>query len=646
MFRLSNWTVRARMMGLLGLVIASFVLVGASILYGNRQVAVALQEAERLSAAATRAEALRAQTLGLSLDLERFLLGREAALIETIEGEARSLRQAPARVSGMSTWLDGVADIVFLRQRLGLTADSGLSGELRSAVHQIEDQLRGFQPADATSARFADALTIQMLMLRRHEKDYMLRAQPRYIERLNRSADLFVDELERPEGRELMPGASAAARVYVTAFNAWARESARLDEQLAQVRQLGDEINRDTASRAADLRAAASEAQAAFHTVSTRMMVAVLGVFAIAFLACFVFGFAVSRSIRKPLSAMAEAVSSLESRSERIELEQWSGASEIGVLIRAIQDFQALELEKRAVASADAKATRQRQARYEEIDRGIESFREQVQTCLAAVSTSVSEMKKMAGELTALTDAAATNASGVAETSSIASANVQGMSSDLSGLTAEIDRVAQAAKDGQSVSTQMRLDAEATRIDAVELQSSSNEIQRVVEIIDEIAEKTNLLALNATIEASRAGEAGRGFAIVADEVKTLAAQTTDATLKVQDRIRDLTDRVVAVNLQVERIAELSVQSGDAVEHIASSVAEQFAVSGNLRTGSQEAADRSGQASQAADSLQGIVCECQSVAESSETIIASLNATSSQLDTSVNAFLDDMRRLAG
>ena len=171
---------------------------------------------------------------------------------------------------------------------------------------------------------------------------------------------------------------------------------------------------------------------------------------------------------------------------------------------------------------------------------------------LSSVASAMTEMQAAVGEVAQNTEVGATSAYSATE---VAKQGTQTLQQTI----AVIDRVSVTIQESEQL--------------AQELESSSNNINLVVDVIQGIAEQTNLLALNAAIEAARAGEQGRGFAVVADEVRSLAQRTQDSTSQIVDIVNQLQANTSKMGLSSKECQSGIAQCVNQVNEAGSQISE-------------------------------------------------------------------------
>lgn len=197
------------------------------------------------------------------------------------------------------------------------------------------------------------------------------------------------------------------------------------------------------------------------------------------------------------------------------------------------------------------------------------------------------------------------------------------------------------------MSEQISLVAEGMR----ELDNHAAAINRILELIRDIADQTNLLALNAAIEAARAGDAGRGFAVVADEVRKLAEKTVSATSEVNSAVSailhgvrdnaEATDKAVGLTRQS---TELATQSGESLRRILDMAEKVASDAGAIVNVTREQARSSEKVLNMVESISSQSDETAQSMDESTTLVSDLDTLSQQLKHIIEEMRTERRRI--
>ncbi|MGH1398714.1 MAG: methyl-accepting chemotaxis protein [Alphaproteobacteria bacterium] len=266
-----------------------------------------------------------------------------------------------------------------------------------------------------------------------------------------------------------------------------------------------------------------------------------------------------------------------------------------------------------------------------DVDQSLKNVVEEIGTAVETLEVNANSMEQTVENTRQGSDSAVSGANE-------ASMNVQTISAAIEELSASIAEISEQITRTASISGQAVKDAESTRLVIGNLAESANSINEVTNLIEEIAEQTNLLALNATIEAARAGEAGKGFAVVASEVKDLASETAKATEEIRtqiDKVQDATQNAVSA---FDGIGATISQINEASSIVAATIEEQNAATKDI---AQNAERASSSTTAAAQEVQNIGSEIMRVNEISQHVMQATNTLSTDSRKKIEDLLVQM-----
>lgn len=257
------------------------------------------------------------------------------------------------------------------------------------------------------------------------------------------------------------------------------------------------------------------------------------------------------------------------------------------------------------------------------LSRMTDEFDKNITTFLTELSKSSSMLQKIAQDLTTLSHESLAQSQDLSNVSDISASSVNTVVSTTEELSASVREINMQLSRASGISADaVKKSHEATGA-ITQLQQGAQKIGEIVSFIGDIAEQTNLLALNATIEAARAGEAGKGFAVVASEVKGLANKTSDATSEITAHINELVKAIEMTVTVIQEMGSVIEQIDESSSSIASAMEEQSAALSEIVNTMQNTADSVQKTKDATESV-------GQTARSTESMSMTLNQASNDL----------------
>jgi methyl-accepting chemotaxis protein len=348
------------------------------------------------------------------------------------------------------------------------------------------------------------------------------------------------------------------------------------------------------------------------------------------------------RDIRQGIGSILKPMGQLTDGELSVEIPHQGEATEIGRIASALQIFKQALVAKQASDEAARAEEALKAARAQRISTATGDFETMIGELVDSLSSASTELEASATTMTKTSDGTMSLSDSAASASRAVTDNIQAVAAATEEITSSVNEIGRQVHESNRIASTAVSQAQKTDESIARLSLAAGRINDVVKLIREVAEQTNLLALNATIEAARAGEAGRGFAVVASEVKALATQTAKATAEIDAQVADMQTATAESVVAIKEIGSTITLISEVSSAIAAAVEQQGAATQEIARNVQQSAQLSTQVASEVTEVKRGSSETSGAAGEVLTAAQSLARESDHLKSQVETFLDTVR----